>query len=54
MIVKHLKLCNGQIRLTSIIFQLELYIGTMFNYLHMVKAKTMVGLIEFRPLKMIP
>ena len=54
MVVKHLQLYNGQVRFASIYFQLELYIGTMLKSFLQVEAKTMVCLIEFRQLKMIP
>jgi len=38
-VVKHLQLCNGQVRLASINFQLGRYIGTMLNHFHKLKQR---------------
>jgi hypothetical protein len=38
-VVKHLQLCNGQVRLVSINFQLGFYIGTMVNNFHKLKQR---------------
>ena len=47
MVAKHLQLCNGQVVLASIIFQLGLYIETIFNHFHKVKQRRWYAWLNF-------